>query len=238
MQPSNIDWTEFTWNPVTGCTKVSAGCKHCYAETMMRRFDKTRSFADVQMHWKRLGEPEKRKKETMIFVCSMSDLFHDGVTFKFLDHVYTIMSGCPQHTFQVLTKRPQRALEYYGSENNPAMLYGYPLKNVWFGVSAETQGRADERLPLLFEIPAAVRFVSVEPQLGYINLSRYLDKLDWVIVGGESGRGARPFDLNWARAIREQCHEAGVPFFFKQGGAPDNAKDLDGAIYHSYPKGR
>jgi protein gp37 len=236
MNKTNIEWTDFSWNPVTGCTKISAGCKNCYAEAMMKRIDKCRSFGNVQLHWDRVSQPVDRKKAAKIFVCSMADLFHDNVMFEFIDTVYYAMTKRPQHTFQILTKRPKRAIEYYNHLFGIARFGGFPFKNVWFGVSAETQWRADERIPLLLEIPAAVRFVSVEPQLNYIDLTRYLDRLDWVIVGGETGRYARPFDLNWARAIKEQCKEAGVPFFFKQTGGQPNLKDLDGVIYHSFPK--
>lgn len=229
MQQSNIEWTDFTWNPVTGCTKISAGCKNCYAASMTKRFEKEWGpFSKITEHADRLADPMKRNKAAKIFVCSMSDLFHEEVTSDFIDAVFGVMEVCPAHPFQVLTKRPERMKEY--------LLNYYTPKNVWLGVSAETQGRADERIPVLLEIPAAVRFVSVEPQLNYIDLTRYLDKLDWVIVGGETGRYARPFDLNWARALREQCQSAGVPFFFKQTGGNPNRKDLDGVIYHSYPK--
>jgi protein gp37 len=230
MQPSNIEWTDFTWNPVT---KISAGCKNCYAASMTKRFEKEWGpFHKITPHVGRLSEPTRRKKGAKIFVCSMSDLFHENVPSDFIDVLFSIIDICPQHTFQILTKRAERMREYLSSKITLAK----PFKNVWLGVSAETQGRADERIPVLLEIPAAVRFVSVEPQLNYIDLTRYLEKLDWVIVGGETGRYARPFDLNWARALRGQCQGAGVPFFFKQTGGNPNRKDLDGVIYHSYPK--
>jgi protein gp37 len=234
MQRSAIEWTDFTWNAVTGCSKISQGCKNCYAATMTKRFEKQWGpFNKIQEHAERLADPAKRKKGVKIFVCSMSDLFHEEVTYVFIDQIYAVMRESPQHTFQVLTKRPKRMAEYY---NRFGGMTGGPMKNLWVGVSAENQGRADERIPVLLEVPAAVRFVSVEPQLNYIDLTRYLDKLDWVIVGGETGRYARPFDLNWARDLREQCRAAGVPFFFKQTGGRPNLKTLDGMIYNEFPK--
>jgi protein gp37 len=224
-----ISWTDYTWNPVTGCTKISPGCKNCYAASLTKRFEKEWGlFSKITEHKDRLDEPMKHRKPAKIFVCSMSDLFHKDISDSFLDEVFNVMADCKQHIFQILTKRSERMKEYLTGKEI--------LANIWFGVSAENQGRADERIPLLLKVPARVRFISVEPQLQYIDLSRYLNQLDWVIVGGESGRGARGFDLNWARAIKEQCETANVPFFFKQTGGRPNIDTLDGVEYKNFPK--
>ncbi|MBL8753674.1 MAG: phage Gp37/Gp68 family protein [Planctomycetes bacterium] len=268
---TKIEWTDVTWSPVTGCTKVSAGCKHCYAEGIAHRFWGERKFTDVRTHADRLDEPLSWRKPSRVFVNSMSDLFHDDVPDKFIDQVFAVMSLAKWHTFQILTKRPGRMRQYvsqsvvgagegftYGDRiarvacdvlptlpdglaNSVAKRSGlhrtpWPLPNVWLGVSAEDQRAADERIPLLLRTPAALRFISAEPLLGPINLSqasfclglpmadgsRWLGSLpgiDWVIVGGESGPGARPCDVAWIRSIVEQCRAASVPVFVKQLGA-------------------
>jgi protein gp37 len=263
---SKIEWTEMTWNPVTGCSKVSAGCKNCYAERDFHRWSKGRPFTDVQCHEDRLDAPLHWRKPRMIFVNSVSDLFHEAVPDEFILRVFMRMDEWRKHTFQILTKRPERALAllsriklcsprlgwstldgkdpvgYGGSAKALFDLRNWPLPNVWLGVSIENQEAADERIPLLLKTPAAVRFVSCEPLLGPVNLNelpsasgigRLLDslsnagcdpgalipsKLDWVIVGGESGPHARPMHLDWARSLRDQCQAAKVPFFFKQWG--------------------
>lgn len=216
-----------TWNPVTGCSKVSQGCKNCYAEGIAKRFWGDRKFTDVQCHPERLEQPLKRKKPTTYFVNSMSDLFHPDVPFEFIDMVFDVMEVSVQHTFQILTKRPKRMFEYCEGYRNP----GFP--NVWLGVSVEDQGTADERVPVLLECPAAVRFVSYEPALGPVDFSKiprpqhfhqqplgwdswWPTQLHWIICGGESGPGARPLHPDWARGVRDQCQAAGVPFFMKQ----------------------
>lgn len=267
MSNSGIAWTEKTWSPVSGCTKVSAGCKHCYAEREVEgRWSKNpksvfygRAFTDVQCHEDQLMAPMKWKKPHRIFVCPRADLFHESVSFEFIDWVFAVMALCPQHTFQVLTKRPERMLEYMthhtlggamvraardvlattmpmpkGHQIQP---FQWPLPNAWFGVTVENQATADERIPLLLQTPAAVRWISAEPLLGPVSfrwakwhdykyrepgfVHNHLDGIrgiDWVVCGGESGPHARPMHPDWARALRDQCIAANVPFLFKQHG--------------------
>jgi protein gp37 len=245
---SKIEWTEKTWNPVTGCDKVSAGCKNCYAETMAKRLQAmgTRGYDGVvneHGHWTgkinlvpdALDKPLHWRKPQLVFVNSMSDLFHEDVPFDYIDQVFDVMERCPQHTFQILTKRPERLAEYCNLWDE------LPLPNVWLGTSVEDQPAADKRIPHLLRCPAAVRFLSCEPLLGPLDLEhlpsvsgfgRNLDalssagalgsdvpgRIDWVIVGGESGHHARPMHPEWARQLRDQCLAASVPFFFKQWG--------------------
>ncbi len=232
MNKTKIEWTDRTWNPVTGCTKVSQGCKNCYAERLYERFNGPHSFKKVLTHPERLQQPLKWKQPSKIFVNSMSDLFHEDVPFYFIDHVFMTMALCNQHIFQILTKRPERMIEYFSNHPAEILKPGFlPLKNVWLGVSVEDQATANERIPLLLQVPASIRFLSCEPLLGQIWLrsvieqnygkdiyTDYLTGINWVIVGGESGPKARPMHPDWARSIRDQCKEAGVPFFFKQWG--------------------
>lgn len=285
---SHIEWTDATWNPITGCSVVSPGCTNCYAMKMAFRIEamaagrdttsaydgltrKTKAGAvwtgQVRMVESALLQPLRWKKPQRIFVNSMSDLFHEDVPDSVIDRVFSVMALAPQHTFQVLTKRSARMRAYISDpavvrrvyllacdlaiELNPGIvliapgtdeqlapsgprvfLGTWPVPNVWLGVSAEDQARADERIPDLLATPAAVRFLSAEPLLGPIDLpaagmkwNGRLDRetgerrfLDWVIVGGESGPGARPMHPDWARQIRDDCADAGVPFFFKQWG--------------------
>ena len=262
---SKIEWTQATWNPVTGCHKVSQGCKNCYAERDWKRLAAPRekpnvytgrAFTDVQCHPERLKEPLRWTKPRMVFVNSMSDLFHEDVPDEFIDKVFAVMALCPSHTFQILTKRPERMQRYlgelvdeirrwerFGDATGPivgnlgydAAYAGWPLRHVWLGVSVEDQAAADERISLLLKTPAAVRWISAEPLLGPLDFSgerlEWLEpfhdldpmmyrtpRLDWVVVGGESGPNARPMHPSWARSIRDQCQAAGVPFFFKQWG--------------------
>ena len=249
------------WNFVTGCTRVSEGCEHCYAERIARRFWKGRKFSDVRIHPERLGEPSHWRKPRRVFVCSMSDLFHDKVPFTFIGRAFRKMDFCEQHIFQILTKRIDRAAQFC-SRNNLLYHMGLPVlpQNVWLGVSCENQKWANKRIPKLLQIPAAVRFVSLEPLLGPVDLTDIHPKiglsqdvitdqtadaenfniiykkhlkepyipdpvLGWVIVGGESGPGARPMDPDWARSIRDQCRDAAVPFFMKQMGGFPNKRD-------------
>lgn len=236
---TKIEWTDEVWNPVTGCTKVSQGCKNCYAERLAERFWGKRKFTDVQCHPERLEIPLHWRKPRRIFVNSMSDLFHDAVPGSFIADILHVIghSYCAQHTFQVLTKRPKRMYEFF--ESNPGAI----IPNLQLGISAENQETANERIPWLLKTPAAVRFVSYEPALGPVYFGEdtpegwysYLTgdiemgigtfkrpdgapKLDWVIAGGESGPGARPAHPDWFRAVRDQCRAAGIPFFFKQWG--------------------
>lgn len=225
---TSIEWTERTWNPITGCTKVSQGCKNCYAETIANRFWGDRKFTDVRCHADRLDEPLHWRKPCRIFVNSMSDLFHEDVPFEFIDKVMVRSLWTP-HIYQVLTKRPARMLEWSKEAerriwrlNDKPVGMTWPLPNVWLGVSVENQKTADERIPILLQTPATVRWVSAEPLLGAVNLLPYLGTwsgIDWLVIGGESGPGARSFNIAWARKLIDQCKAAGVPVFMKQCGS-------------------
>lgn len=213
---SGIEWTEQTWNPVTGCTKVSAGCKNCYAETMSRRLKAmgVRAYAKgfvVMCHDDRLDAPLRRKTPTMYFVNSMSDLFHPSVPFAFIGKVMETIRQTPQHTYQILTKRPERMARYFTAERAAP-------PNAWLGVSVENKKHGVPRIAVLRDIAASVRFLSVEPLLediGDIDLA----EIHWVIVGGESGKKARPMKKEWVANIQRQCRTAKAEFFFKQWGA-------------------
>ena len=294
MSATNIEWADRVWNPVTGCTKVSAGCKNCYAEGIAKRLWATqyppvdpslangngaprpRRFTDVQTHEDRLLEPLKWRKPARIFVNSMSDLFHEDVPDAFIDCVFGVMALAPHHTFLVLTKRADRMRRYLASSARPDAVFDalydariaerfgrqadalmcrgmdrvesrgthhaeWPLSNVHLGVSVENQSTADERIPELLQTPTAIRWVSYEPALGPVDFGNLrggtfdaltgcgdrerlheweeTPSLDWTVVGGESGHGARPFDIAWARRTVEQGKRAGVPVFVKQLGA-------------------
>lgn len=232
---TGIEWADATWNPVTGCTKVGEGCRNCYAKTFAERFEGTpghyfETGFKVTLRPEKLVQPPKWMRPRRILVNSMSDLFHPEVPFDFIDRVFKIMELSHQHTFMILTKRPERMREYmswYKCCTTPFLQEGEqydwkPLPNVWLGVSVENQQAADERIPLLLETPAAVRFLSCEPLLGSIDLDNYWGDpssgIDWVIAGGESGSKARPVHPWWVQELRDQCRDAGVPFFFKQWG--------------------
>ncbi len=270
---TKIEWTDTVWNPVTGCTKVSPGCAHCYAEALFPRVYAAtgRTFGDVECHPDRLDKPLRWRTPRRVFVNSMSDLFHEDVPDEFIDKVFAVMHTAHEHVFQVLTKRPERMREYVKTRQGAVYdacreLAGmfvdqvggmwcdnhdccpWPLKNVWLGVSVEDQQRADERIPILLDTPAAVRFLSCEPLLGPVEIRGHLqgcedcdpciggrpdqcavgsyhlnalhpDGIHWVIVGGESGPKARPCHVEWVRDIVRQCREASVPVFVKQIGA-------------------
>ena len=212
--PTKIEWAEETWNPVTGCTKVSPGCKHCYAETQAERFRGTKAFPngfDLTLKPDRLEQPQRWKKPRRIFVNSMSDLFHEGIHDQYIILTYEIMRSTTRHEYLVLTKRAERMREMLTTGLG---VYMHP--NIWHGVSVENQDYALRRIPDLCDVPSPIRFLSCEPLLGPLDLTPWLDQLQWVIVGGESGRSKRPIDLDWAREIRDQCAAAGVPFFMKQ----------------------
>lgn len=272
---TGIEWADATWNPVTGCTKVSEGCRNCYAKTFTERFEGTpdhyfETGFKVTLRPEKLDQPLRWQRPRRIFVNSMSDLFHPDVPDDYIDQVFAVMALCPQHTFQVLTKRPERMLQYMTEPGSPFVKdkladispymeqWGWmspedaaniappgstlpkwpewPLPNVWIGVSVENQQTADERIPLLLQTPAAVRFLSCEPLLGAVDTSAipipdhsvtmnvlrrksvFAPHIHWVIVGGESGHQARPMNPDWARGLRDQCQASGVPFFFKQWG--------------------
>jgi protein gp37 len=282
MGDTSISWTHKTWNPVVGCQRISEGCRHCYAFELHSRRHQAftagtwidapvqyrKPFTDLQLLPQRLEEPLRWKKPSLVFVNSMSDLFHPDIPFTYIAAVYGVMAAARRHTFQILTKRPERMLEFYrwattravplvetDTVEHPVTLAmrqaifhnvprarfpdpshedTWPLPNVWAGVSVEDQRSADARIPLLLEVPAKVRFLSCEPLLESVNLrledphgvqtaleskrSRS-DLLHWVIVGGESGARARGFDEAWARALRDQCRDAGIAFFLKQLGS-------------------
>lgn len=271
MADSSIEWTDKTWNPVRGCSLISPGCANCYAMRFAHRFSApgqpyeglTRLRTKGGPVWtgearfirEMLEAPLTWKKPAWIFVNSMSDLFHEDVSFEQIAAVFGVMASCPQHAFQVLTKRAERMVEFFrwlskkedGQHRvawwkiyDEAQLHGisvrelrpafrWPLNNVWLGVSIENQEQANKRIPRLLEAPAWVRFLSMEPLLEPVDLAYAtfngadsfgtMPGIDWVIVGGESGPHARPFDLTWARALRDSCQRAGVTFFFKQAGS-------------------
>jgi protein gp37 len=288
---TKIAWTDATLNTAYGCTKVSPACQNCYAIGAVSRLVDFghRDLAGAVVHstdgskivtqWtggivlksERMDQARRWKKPRRVFVNSLSDTFHDGIPDSHLDALWTTMAACPQHTFQILTKRPERMLSYIHGHLARGTtwregLTGQPLPNVWLGVTVEDQEQADRRIPLLLATPAAVRFVSMEPLLGPVSLDLLpggpdgnavrnaldgtlfytdadydddLPKLDWVIVGGESGPNARPMDPAWVRDLRDQCQAAGVPFFFKQWGewAPHPRKDNAAGITILSPTG-
>ena len=230
---STIEWTEATWNPVTGCSKVSDGCKHCYAERMAKRLQgmgqpNYKDGFKVRVHPKTLQIPIRWKKPRMVFVNSMSDLFHEKVPFEFIQRVFFVMQEADRHTFQVLTKRSERLLEVAPDLNWP--------ENVWMGVSVENSKNLN-RIDDLVRVPAAVRFLSLEPLLGPLPGLR-LQGIDWVIVGGESGPGARPMNRRWVADIRDRCGDHSVPFFFKQWGGTRKkqaGREIDGRTWDEMP---
>lgn len=239
---SRIEWTEATWNPVTGCDRVSAGCDNCYALTLAKRLkamgaEKYQNDGDprtsgpgfgITIHPGTLQQPRQWRSPRMVFVNSMSDLFHARVPLEFIRSVFDVMTETPQHTYQVLTKRPLRAFRVSGHLPWPS--------NVWLGVSVEDMEVA-HRVDHLRRIPAAVRFLSCEPLLGSLD-GLDLSNIDWVIAGGESGPNYRPMDIRWARGIRDACLESDVAFFFKQWGGrtPKSlGRDLDGQIWSQMP---
>lgn len=282
---SSIEWTEATWSPVTGCTKVSDGCTHCYIDRTPpfrmtgRKFDgdTVGSTTGVKLHSDRLGIPQRWRKPRRIFVCSLADLFQDEVPTRFIADVFAVMSIADRHTYQVLTKRHARMRALLGSlefwiavddaravrRHGPLAGSGpVVLPNVWLGVSVENQQWADTRIPALLETPAAVRWLSCEPLLGAVSLSKFLHwrpigenfrdvpmppdfaeacglpALHWVVAGGESGLRSRAMLMDWPRSLRDQCAAASVPFFFKQWGGRTpkaNGRELDGRTWDEYP---
>ncbi len=250
MASSNIEWTEMTWNPTTGCTKISAGCKFCYAETMSKRLhamgvEKYKYVFKLRLHKEELGKPYHWKKPRIVFVNSMSDLFHKDVPFSFIEEIFKVMNENLQHTFQVLTKRPETVLKYSDQLNW--------TNNIWLGTSVEDE-RVIERIDYLRRTGAQTKFLSLEPLIGPLP-SLNLKNIDWVIVGGESGHNARPIKKEWVVEIKLKSDEAKVPFFFKQWGKkqfnpvqndptiettdPSHAKggcSLNGRVYRKMPR--
>ena len=231
---SNIEWTEMTWNPVTGCTKISQGCKHCYAERMAKRLTamgskRYRNGFEVTLHPDLLDVPRKWRQPRVVFVNSMSDLFHEDIPDEFIARVFGTMRECPQHTFQVLTKRAERLAAL-------APRLAWP-KNIWMGVSVENM-RVISRISGLRSVPAAVRFLSLEPLIGPLD-DLPLQGIDWAIVGGESGPRARPMKREWVTSILRQCRAADVAFFFKQWGGVRKdmtGRKLNGTYYNEMPR--
>ena len=231
---SKIEWTEATWNPVTGCTKISHGCKHCYAERMSRRLQamgvaKYRDGFSVAVHPSVLRDPLRWRKPKLVFVNSMSDLFHQAVSTAFIEAVFEVMNQASHHTFQVLTKRPARV-----SELNSRLQW---TPNIWLGTSIESEDWL-HRLDFLRDTGARTKFLSLEPLLGPLP-GLTLDGVDWVIAGGESGPGARTMHPDWVRGIRDSCLESRVPFFFKQWGGvfkKRTGRTLDGRTWDQFPE--
>ncbi len=241
MRTTKIEWTEKTWNPITGCTKISEGCKNCYAEIMSRRLKamgqkKYQYEFDLTLHENVLNEPFKWRKPHTIFVCSMSDLFHEEVPFEFIDKVFKTIRDTPHHRYQVLTKRSERMEEYFLMRDIPT--------NVWLGVTVENL-KGKKRIEHLRHLQASVLFLSCEPlleDLGELNLKN----IDWIIVGGESGSKARPMQEKWVLSIKKQADKQNVAFFFKQWGTwgadgikrnkKANGKALDGKIIQMMPE--
>lgn len=240
---SKIEWTEQTWNPTTGCTKVSPGCKHCYAETMAQRLKAMgiRGYENgfsLSLLPERLGEPLKRRKPTVYFVNSMSDLFHEEIPFYFLDQVFEVIRATPHHTYQILTKRAKRMRKYF--TNNKRIV---PI-NAWLGVSVEDREYGLPRIDALRGIDANIRFLSIEPLLSDVGELDLTD-IHWIIVGGESGPKARPMNPEWVETIRKQCKQQDVAFFFKQWGGwgadgkrrakKENGRMLAGRTWNELP---
>lgn len=241
MKTTKIEWTDKTWNPITGCTKISSGCANCYAETMSRRLkamrqEKYANGFNVTLHEECLDEPLAWKQPHTIFVCSMSDLFHKDVPFEFVDKVMSVIRRTPQHRYQLLTKRAERMAEYFSAREIP--------KNAWLGVTVESQS-SKSRIDCLRGLDAHIRFLSCEPlieDLGELNL----ENIDWVIVGGESGQQARPMKEVWVLSIKEQTEKQGSAFFFKQWGTwgsdgikrnkHKNGKLINGKVFQAMPE--
>jgi|SRR5665647_1026110 len=233
MAQSSIEWTELTWNPVTGCTKISDGCKFCYAEVMTRRLkamglEKYKDGFKVRIHPITLADPFEWKGSKMIFVNSMSDLFHEDVPSWYIHEVFKTMAKNPQHTFQILTKRTDRVFDLNNELNWS--------KNIWMGTSIENN-KVIDRLEYLKRTDAKTKFLSCEPLIGSLSGISF-SGIDWVIVGGESGRSPRPMKKDWVIEIKNQCLLDNVPFFFKQWGGTNKKKagrELDGETYNEMP---
>lgn len=235
-QQSSIEWTQLTWNPTTGCNKISAGCKFCYAEKMSRRLkamgqQKYKNGFEITVHPESINDPYKWKKPRTVFVNSMSDMFHEAVPLSFIKEVFNVMNKTPQHTYQILTKRADVLLRY-----NEMLNW---TKNIWMGVSVEDNNVLG-RIDYLRNTNAEIKFLSLEPLLGPLpNLD--LKNIDWVIVGGESGPGARPIKYEWVLDIKKQCEESGVLFFFKQWGRkefnPNSGDPTIDAEHSNHAKG-
>lgn len=236
---SKIEWTDATWNPIRGCTKISPGCAHCYAETFAERFRGVPGHPfengfDLRLVPEKLGDPLRWESPRMIFVNSMSDLFHPGVPDEYIEKVARVMTAANWHTYQVLTKRADRMRDLLNGKLN----FAAGKNHIWWGTSVENRKHGLPRLDLLLSSPVRVRFLSVEPLLEFLG-PLPLRGINWVIVGGESGPGARPMNIQWVRDIRDQCQKANVAFFFKQWGGVRKKKtgrELDGRTHDEFPK--
>lgn len=234
MAQSNIEWTEMTWNPTTGCDKISAGCKFCYAEIMSKRLqamglEKYKDNFEVRIHEDALDTPYTWKNSKVVFVNSMSDLFHKDIPLDFIKKVFKVMNNNPQHVFQVLTKRAERLLELHAE-----LKWSH---NIWMGVSVENE-KVKDRIDFLRGTNAKVKFLSLEPLIGPLP-DLNLTNIDWVIVGGESGHKPRPMDADWVIDIQEQCNKSDVAFFFKQWGGKNKkaaGRILNGRTYDEMPE--
>lgn len=234
MNKTKIEWTDKTWNPITGCTQVSSGCKNCYAKKMAKRLHamgnpRYKNEFQITIHEDLFKVPLTIKKPSVVFVCSMSDLFHEDVPYESIKKIFDTMKKADWHIFQVLTKRPERLLEF--SQN-----YKIP-KNVWVGTSVENDENI-YRAEILKNVQAKIHFLSCEPLLGSLE-NLCLDNIQWVVVGGESGSGARPVEKDWIINLRDNCERSGVPFFFKQWGGwnkKKNGHELDGKVYKQMPE--
>ena len=234
MNKTKIEWTDKTWNPITGCTQISEGCKNCYAKKMARRLHAMRNPRytnefEVTIHEDLFNNPLTIKQPSIVFVCSMSDLFHENVSYETIEKIFDTMKKAHWHIFQVLTKRPERLLEFSNRYTIP--------NNVWVGTSVENQENI-YRADILKKVKAHVHFLSCEPLLGELS-NLLLDNIQWVVVGGESGSGARPVKREWIIELRDKCRQANVPFFFKQWGGwnkKKNGHELDGEIYKQMPE--
>lgn len=236
---STIEWTDATWNPVRGCTKITSGCAHCYAETFAERFRGVPGHPyeqgfDLRLVPEKLTQPLQWRRSRMIFVNSMSDLFHEGVPDEYIVEVVRVMQQANWHTYQVLTKRSERMRDLLGTK----LRFAAEEPHIWWGVSVENRSQGLPRVDHLRAAPAAVRFLSVEPlleSLGTVDLTG----IHWIILGGEIGPGARPLEKSWVVEIRDQCEAAGIPFFFKQWGGTRKSKagrELDGRTYDGIPQ--
>ena len=235
---SSIEWTDATWNPVRGCTKISPGCKHCYAETFAERFRGVKGHPyeqgfDLRLVPEKLNEPFRWHSPKRVFVNSMSDLFHEGVPDSYIESVTDVMVKAHWHTYQILTKRSTRMRDLL----NTKLRFGAEMSHIWWGTSVEDKKHGVPRIEHLRSAPARVRFLSIEPLLEELG-SLKLSGIHWVIVGGESGPGARPMQREWVISVRRQCRQQNVPFFFKQWGGVRKSKNgriLDGRTYDEMP---
>lgn len=241
---TKIEWASATWSPITGCTTISEGCQNCYTKRMSKRlagrfgYPKDDPFK-VTFHPDRLEQPLKWQKPKHIFVCSMGDLFHKDVKISQLNAIFNVISRSWElnfkHTFLILTKRPRKMQKYIAEHRHyeTAVCY-YDTSNIWFGITAENRKRYHERWSILQKIPAAVKFISVEPMLSHVNIDDFLERPDWIICGAETGPGKREMKTEWSIDLKDQCVSAGIPFFFKKDSIGN--RKLDGRLWEQYPE--